>query len=94
MEQKQAALLQFLSHRQNEWTTAAALSVELNISVRSVKNYICRLNDETPGLIASSSKGFQLQDREKAAALSTDNKSVTIQTPEQCSYTVKKHKKI
>lgn len=83
MEQKQAALLQFLSHRQNEWTTAAALSVELNISVRSVKNYICRLNDETPGLIASSSKGFQLQDREKAAALSTDNKSVTIQTPEQ-----------
>ena len=60
----------------DEWMTASFLSSKLNVSERSIKNYIAEINYNENGLIASSRKGY-LIDPIKAKNLS-DESSVNL----------------
>ncbi|MEG2270561.1 MAG: PRD domain-containing protein [Erysipelotrichaceae bacterium] len=63
MKVKHLQLLRCLSE-QNDWITAATLSSKLNVSLRSVKNYVADISVLEPHLIKSSRQGY-LVNREK-----------------------------
>lgn len=44
----------------DEWMTASYLASELNVSERSIKNYIAEINDNEQKLIISSRKGYSI----------------------------------
>ncbi|MEG2799494.1 MAG: HTH domain-containing protein, partial [Erysipelotrichaceae bacterium] len=57
MKVKHLQLLRCLSE-QNDWITAATLSSKLNVSLRSVKNYVADISVLEPHLIKSSRQGY------------------------------------
>jgi lichenan operon transcriptional antiterminator len=66
----------------NEWMTASSLASNLNVSERSVKNYIEEINYNENGLIASSRKGY-LIDPIKAENLSDESSMKLPQTSKE-----------
>ena len=68
MNRKEIQLLELL-YRQGEWLTASFLSASVHCSVRSIKNYVARLNSDYKDLILSSRNGYKINDKETAAKL-------------------------
>ena len=68
MNRKEIQLLELL-YRQGEWLTASFLSTSVHCSVRSIKNYVARLNSDYKDLILSSRSGYKINDKETAAKL-------------------------
>ncbi len=64
MKEKEKSVLNFLS-RQNDWVTAFHISKSLDISKRSVQNYIKEINQEHNDLITSSNLGFIIKDKSR-----------------------------
>lgn len=81
MKEKQAKVLSYLNN-QNSWTTASELSIAVECSVRSIKNYITELNTLYPDLITSSKKGFLLSDKALAFQLLKESQDAIPQTQE------------
>ncbi|UYP01228.1 PTS sugar transporter subunit IIA [Oceanotoga sp. DSM 15011] len=64
----------------DEWVTANNLSYRLNVSKRSIKNYISEINDNIKDLIISSRKGYYIDSLKAKEFL--DNMNIKIpQTP-------------
>ena len=68
MNRKEMQLLELL-YRQEDWLTASFLSTSVHCSVRSIKNYVARLNSDYKDLILSSRSGYKINDKETAAKL-------------------------
>lgn len=67
MHRKQEQLLKILAES-NESVTASVLAKKMNVSVRSIRNYVSQLMAEYPEIVASSAKGYCV-DRELAKDL-------------------------
>lgn len=68
MNRNEIMLIELLC-QQSDWITAANISSALCCSVRSVKNYIARINGNAKDLILSSRNGYKLQDKQRALDL-------------------------
>ena len=62
---KEIQIINYLVN-QSTWTTNAVLSNQLGFSTRSISTYILKINREFANLILSSSKGYRIQQKEKA----------------------------
>lgn len=81
MNVKLLKLLNYLQS-QNDWTTALQLSLKLNVSLRSIKNYTSEIRKANPNLIISSRKGYKANKSELQAFLKS-TESLIPQTPEE-----------
>ncbi|OPJ62580.1 BglG family transcription antiterminator [Clostridium oryzae] len=79
-----AKALKVLNYLQNQddWTTSLQLSLKLNVSLRSIKNYISEVKKENPDLIISSRNGYKVNKPEVQIFLKAAN-SLIPQTPEE-----------
>ena len=77
MKDKNLVILKFLGS-QDDWVTSFSMSSLLNISVRSIKNYIHNINHNIPDLIASSREGFMITDKKRLTQILTENKSTYV----------------
>lgn len=67
MHRRQEQLLKILAES-DESMTASVLAEKMNVSVRSIRNYVSQLMAEYPDIVASSAKGYCV-DRELAKDL-------------------------
>lgn len=68
MNKKQMQLIQYLLKTQ-EWTTATTLAQILDVSARTIKNYVAELNRTCQDMISSSSSGYRISQEHAMAAL-------------------------
>lgn len=85
MQVKYLPLLKFLFEK-DRWVTAASISDNLGISVRTVKSYISELNDNFPGIISSSSRGYHIIAEVAAPALKEAKSSIPQTARERAAY--------
>ncbi len=83
MEQKYTQITKLLME-QKSWVTAASLSDQMGVSVRTIKNYISDLNSICASLIESSGSGYRI-DREMAAKLLNETSQHIPQTNKEMS---------
>lgn len=89
MKAKHLALIRCLCEEQ-EWITASSLSNKLNVSLRSIKNYVADICVLEPDLIESSRHGYKV-DRKKAYKVFSDIDSGIPQTSiERVNYIIHK----
>jgi lichenan operon transcriptional antiterminator len=89
LKSKHIELLEILQH-ENNWVTAGFLSRKMNVSVRSIKNYISEINQYKSNIIESCSQGYRVIN-ENARTLLADNSMLFPQTPqERVYYIIKK----
>lgn len=88
MRKKQSELLQFLLDNKN-WTTADTLSHNLNVSIRTIKSYIAEINFNYPGLISSSNRGYQVDQKQTLRVLKTKD-GIPQDYDERCIYLIKR----
>lgn len=70
--------------------TAAVLADKMEVSIRSIKNYVHDINEECPSVIISSNEGYHI-DRLKASALLEEQQDLIPQTSEErCIYIISK----
>lgn len=81
MNAKSLKLLNYLQ-AQDDWTTASQLSSKLNVSLRSIKNYISEIKEVDPNLIISSRNGYKVNKPEFQAFLKAVD-SLVPQTPDE-----------
>lgn len=85
MEPKYTQITRLLME-QKSWMTAASLSDQMGVSVRTIKNYISDLNSIHASLIESSGSGYRI-DKEMAAKLLNETSQHIPQTnKERSSY--------
>ena len=78
---KSLKLLNYLQN-QDDWTTALQLSLKLNVSLRSIKNYISEIKKVNTKLIISSRNGYKVNKPEVQIFLKAKD-SIIPQTPEE-----------
>ena len=61
MKMKHLKLLRCMSAEEG-WQSAAALSLKMNVSLRSIKNYVSEINTIEPGLIQSGRRGYRIKE--------------------------------
>lgn len=81
MNAKSLKLLNYLQN-QDDWITSSQLSLKLNVSLRSIKNYISEIKIIDPHLIISSQNGYKVNKSELQAFLKSAY-SLIPQTPEE-----------
>lgn len=81
MKTKSLKVLDYLLS-QDEWVTSSQLALKLNVSLRSIKNYISEIKRENPKLISSSKDGYKINKSELQSFYTTVN-SLIPQTPEE-----------
>jgi lichenan operon transcriptional antiterminator len=79
---KYKKLLGIMVHTENDWITAADLSVAMNISIRSVKTYLGDLSSMHQDLVQSSQKGYKIN-RNLAKQLLSASCTERPYTPEE-----------
>lgn len=84
LKSKHIELLKIMLH-ENNWVTAGFLARKMNVSVRSIKNYISEINQFECDIIESSHLGYHASN-EKAHTLLGDNSMFFPQTPEERVY--------
>jgi lichenan operon transcriptional antiterminator len=90
MYSKYKNLLAALIESEKDWVTAGNLSAYLNISVRSVKNYINEINSIHKNLIQSSNHGFHI-DKTRTRQLLSSVETQPPSTPkERTRFIIKK----
>ncbi|MDR2662974.1 MAG: PTS sugar transporter subunit IIA [Treponema sp.] len=82
MDRNYRILLNAMLQLEADWITAAALSLHMNVSVRSVKKYVGELNALYEGLVSSSRKGYRV-DRGRAKELLASGGSRAPFTPNE-----------
>ena len=78
---KSLKLLNYLQNR-DEWTTSSQLSLRLNSSLRSIKNYISEIKKANSNIIISSRNGYKVNKPELQIFLKVID-SLIPQTPEE-----------
>lgn len=81
MNPKSLKLLNYLEN-QDDFITSSQLSLKLNVSLRSIKNYISEIKEADSGLIISSKSGYKVNKQELQAFLKAVD-SLVPQTPEE-----------
>ncbi|MFR6673761.1 MAG: BglG family transcription antiterminator [Enterococcus avium] len=81
MDAKHVPLLRYLNMK-NRWVTASELSNQLEISVRSVKNYISEIRELDKTLIQSGRNGYRVNS-DKLSKSIEEEQYVVPQTPEE-----------
>lgn len=85
MHRKQEQLLKILAES-SESVTASVLAEKMNVSVRSIRNYVSQLMAEYPEIVASSAKGYRV-DRELAnGLLAKKNEDIPQNNKERAVY--------
>ena len=72
MRGKHLALVKVLMS-QNEWMTAKQLAKQLQVSDRSIKNYIGEINYQEENLIEASKNGYRIHREQAKKVLSRQN---------------------
>lgn len=72
----------------DEWVTAGYLAGKLNVSERSIKNYIAEINYRENGLITSSRKGYHIDDTNARAFLKNFSTKLPQTSRERVSYII------
>lgn len=85
MQAKYIPLIKFLLEKDSH-VTASTLSDHLDISVRTVKNYIRELNESYPDIIESSSRGYRINSRIAAKALKEVRSGIPQTSRERSAY--------
>lgn len=85
MASKQGILIQTLLE-QNQQLNATQLAQQLGVSVRTVHNYINAINDQYPGAIASTPRGYKISPNLARSALNKEPHEIPQTAPERCSY--------
>ena len=88
MRRKQEELINYL-YTHNEKVTANILSKALNLSIRTIKSYIAKLNMNYPSLISSSNRGYVI-DKVKANSLLQYKDDIPQDYESRCIYIIKK----
>lgn len=73
---------------QDNWTTASQLSLKLNVSLRSIKNYISEIKETDSNLILSSGKGYKVNKPELQIFLKTTNSLIPQSPDERIDYII------
>lgn len=74
-------ILQILSENPNEKITSNYLSIESDVSIRTIKSDIKYINDEYPFLIQSSNKGYSIDKKDLSRLSMNTTKNVVPQSP-------------
>lgn len=69
-----------------KWTTSAELAAELDVSVRTVKNYVSDLNQIYPNLIVSSTNGYRINTDVAASAMNENFPQIPQTNKERSTY--------
>lgn len=81
MNDRQLKVLQILSENPNKKITSMYLSIETDVSIRTIKSDFKYINEEYPFLVQSSNRGYSI-DKKDLTRLSTNNiKNVVPQSP-------------
>lgn len=88
MQTKYLPLIKYLFEA-DAWVTASTLSDALDISKRTVKNYVSELNSSYDGMIQSSSKGYHINAQIASKALQEAKSSIPQTMRERASYIMK-----
>lgn len=88
MQTKYLPLIKYLFEA-DAWVTAATLSNALDISKRTVKNYVSDLNTSYEAMILSSSKGYHINPKVASKALQEAKSSIPQTVRERASYIMK-----
>lgn len=75
MKQKHLKLVQILLE-QSDFITAKTLSLLLDVSVRSIKNYIQEINSSYPSAIHSSHEGYTINAKIAEAILNQSSNHI------------------
>lgn len=67
--------------QEKDWIKSADLSAHMEVSVRSIKNYVKEINSIHKDLIQSSKNGYSV-DKTRAGGLLADDKTRPPSTPE------------
>lgn len=70
--------------------TANQLAETLNVSVRTIKNYVKEINDEHPNLISSSKDGYCVDVSKAFTLFNTENKRIPQTSQERVYYIINK----
>ncbi|MDF9824532.1 lichenan operon transcriptional antiterminator [Breznakia sp. PF5-3] len=87
MHQKEKDLIDIL-HRSKKWKTAKSLAAELNVSVRSIHNYLNRLKEQGDIRLASSSQGFRLLESNFTNEKSKEQNDIPSTPEERIKYLI------
>ncbi len=85
MNEKCMQLIKFLLETK-KWVTSSELAAELNVSVRTVKNYVSELNAIYANLITSSSSGYRINTEVAASAMNDHVPSIPQSNKERSTY--------
>ena len=75
MRGKHVELLRLLG-KQNTWITAKQMAKQLQVSERSIKNYIGEINYQEENLIEASKNGYRADKKRIDEVLSTQKKQL------------------
>ncbi|GMQ62116.1 BglG family transcription antiterminator [Vallitalea maricola] len=87
MKRKCVKLIKVLLDHDN-WMTASYLASELNVSKRSIKNYIAEINYHENGLITSSRKGYSIDSSRAKKVLDNSNINLPQNSKERVNYII------
>lgn len=88
MESKYQKLIKLLM--ESQLCTSAVLADQLNISVRTVKNYVREINRNYPNMILSSHDGYRIDTKIAFQALSEDKNHIPQTSAERVTYIINK----
>lgn len=85
MNEKCMQLIKFLLESK-KWVTSSELAAELDVSVRTVKNYVSELNTIYANLITSSSNGYRINTEVAANAMNDNLPPIPQSNKERSTY--------
>lgn len=85
MASKQGILIQTLLE-QNQQLNASQLAQQLNVSVRTIHNYINAINAQYPGAISSTPNGYRITPQIARNALTQEPNDIPQTAQERCTY--------
>ena len=88
MKPKLKKLIQLLLEAQPR--TSANLAERLDVSVRSVKNYVREINEEFPNTIQSSYEGYRIDSKVGVMILADNTNHIPQTSDERVSYIINK----
>lgn len=74
----------------DEWVTAGFLAGEMNVSERSIKTYIAKINQSEKDLIISSRKGYRIDSQRAKTILENTDQGIPQTSKERVNYMITK----
>lgn len=88
MKQKLEELIKLLIESQPR--TSSQLSESLNVSVRTVKNYVKEIHEEFPNLLMSSNQGYSLNIHQAMSLFNNSSEHIPQTSNERVLYIINK----